>query len=89
MQHLVAQPVQRHDQSMHDENRVLKAEIELVKALLRDKKLLLAEKDKRKDDLKHTLLLTESKLPKTPEPATPVATKKSWLFWRKKLVEPL
>ena len=71
---------------------VLKKEIEMLRELL-------AEKDKRNDDLKHALLLIESKLPKTPEPApepqpepvtpaitetvTPVATKKSWQFWRK------
>lgn len=99
VRHFAAQPVQLHDQSIHDENRVLKAEIELVKALLREKDLLLAEKDKRNDDLKHALLLIESKLPKNPEPipepqsepatpavtetVTPVATKKSWQFWRK------
>lgn len=71
---------------------VLKKEIEMLRELL-------AEKDKRNDDLKHALLLIESKLPKTPEPApkpqpeqttpavtetvTPVTTKKSWQFWRK------
>lgn len=71
---------------------VLKKEIEMLRELI-------AEKDKRNDDLKHALLLIESKLPKNPEPApepqpesvtpavtetvTPVATKKSWLFWRK------
>jgi len=97
--HLPAQTVQLTDQSTHHENRALKAEIELVKALLREKDLLLAEKDKRNDDLKHALLLIESKLPKNPEPVpeaqsepvtptatdtvAPVATKKSWQFWRK------
>ncbi|WP_241627667.1 helix-turn-helix domain-containing protein [Rosenbergiella epipactidis] len=88
----VAQTVQVNDQYSHDENRALKAEIELVKALLREKDLLLAEKDKRNDDLKHALLLIESKLPKNPEPipepVTPavtetVALKKPWQFWRK------
>ncbi|MGI3399668.1 helix-turn-helix domain-containing protein [Providencia stuartii] len=44
---------------------------------------LLAEKDKRNDDLKHALLLIESKLPATSEPATPTPTKKSWQFWKK------
>lgn len=71
---------------------ILKKEVEMLRELL-------AEKDKRNDDLKHALLLIESKLPKTSEPApepqpepvtpavtetvTPVATKKSWQFWRK------
>jgi len=71
---------------------VLKKEIEMLRELL-------TEKDKRNDDLKHALLLIESKLPKTPEPAlepqpepttlaatetvAPVTKKKSWQFWRK------
>ena len=70
---------------------ILKKEVEMLRELL-------AEKDKRNDDLKHALMLIESKLPKTPEPApepqpekvtptvtetvTPVATKKNWMFWK-------
>ncbi|QBP89972.1 hypothetical protein FORC81_p488 (plasmid) [Escherichia coli] len=38
--------------------------------MLREKELLLAEKDKRNEDLKQALLLIESKLPATPEPVT-------------------
>lgn len=70
---------------------ILKKEVEMLRELL-------AEKDKRNDDLKHALMLIESKLPKTPEPeperqpekvtpivtetVTPVATKKNWMFWK-------
>ena len=61
------------------ENQALKAQVELVKALLREKELLLAEKDKRNEDLKQALLLIESKLPATPDPVA----KKSWQFWKK------
>lgn len=55
--------------------------------------------EKNLDDVRQAMYLIESKLPKTPEPApepqleattpvvtetvTPVATKKSWQFWRK------
>jgi len=44
---------------------------------------LLAEKDKRNEDLKQALLLIESKLPSTPETAMPQVVKKSWQFWKK------
>ncbi|WP_455978748.1 hypothetical protein [Escherichia coli] len=71
------------DQNLLHENYALKAEIELVKALLREKELLLAEKDKRNEDLKQALLLIESKLPATPEPVTQPMVKKSWKFWKK------
>lgn len=59
------------------------AEIERLKQEVSFLKELLIEKDKRNDDLKHALLLIESKLPTTPEPVAPVPTKKSWLFWKK------
>ncbi|HIE4221734.1 TPA: helix-turn-helix domain-containing protein [Proteus mirabilis] len=35
------------------------------------------------DSLKQAMLLIESKLPTTPEPARPVPAKKSWQFWKK------
>lgn len=56
-------------QILEQENAHLKAE----KALL----------EKNLDDVRHAMLLIESKLPATPEPATPPAAKKSWQFWRK------
>jgi len=62
---------------------VTTSEIDVLKkevALLRE---LLAEKDKRNEDLKHALLLIESKLPATPEPVTQPVVKKSWQFWKK------
>ena len=79
VQHLAGTYVQLPDQILQHENQALKAQVELVKALLREKELLLAEKDKRNEDLKQALLLIESKLPATPEPAA----KKSWQFWKK------
>jgi len=51
--------------------------------LLREKELLLAEKDKRNEDLKQALLLIESKLPTTQEPVEQPVVKKSWQFWKK------
>ena len=59
------------------------AEIERLKQEVSFLKELLIEKDKRNDDLKHALLLIESKLPTTPEPVAPVPTKKPWQFWKK------
>ncbi|MER2995829.1 DNA-binding protein [Salmonella enterica subsp. enterica serovar Infantis] len=83
VQSLAGESVQLTDQNLLHENYALKAEIELVKALLREKELLLAEKDKRNEDLKQALLLIESKLPATPEPVTQPMVKKSWKFWKK------
>nr|WP_249649462.1 hypothetical protein [Pectobacterium carotovorum] len=74
--------MQLSDQNLLYENHALKTEVELVKALLREKELLLSEKDKRNEDLKHAMLLIESKLPAVQEPVTPVV-KKSWQFWKK------
>lgn len=79
VQHLSGASVQLPDQILQHENQSLKAQVELVKALLREKELLLAEKDKRNEDLKQALLLIESKLPATPDPVA----KKSWQFWKK------
>ncbi|MDF7466653.1 DNA-binding protein [Proteus mirabilis] len=59
------------------------AEIERLKQEVSFLKELLIEKDKRNDDLKHALLLIESKLPTTPEPVAPEPTKKPWQFWKK------
>lgn len=83
VQHLAGESVQLTDQNLLHENYALKAEVELVKALLREKELLLNEKDKRNEDLKQALLLIESKLPATPEPLPVSITKKSWQFWKK------
>lgn len=58
-------------------------EIERLKQEVSFLKELLIEKDKRNDDLKHALLLIESKLPAIPEPTEPVPAKKSWQFWKK------
>lgn len=58
-------------------------EIERLKQEVSFLKELLIEKDKRNDDLKHALLLIESKLPATPKPVAPVPTKKVWQFWKK------
>lgn len=59
------------------------AEIERLKQEVSFLKELLIEKDKRNDDLKHALLLIESKLPTTTQKSTPTPTKKSWQFWKK------
>lgn len=63
------------------------AEVERLKQEVSFLKELLIEKDKRNDDLKHALLLIESKLPAIPEPTVPVPVpvpaKKSWKFWKK------
>jgi len=83
VQHLAGDSVQLPDQNLLHENYALKAEVELVKALLREKELLLNEKDKRNEDLKQALLLIESKLPATSEPVTQPAVTKSWKFWKK------
>jgi len=61
----------------------LRQEISHLKELMKAQQELLAEKDKRNEDLKQALLLIESKLPTTPEPVTPQVVKKSWLFWKK------
>lgn len=58
-------------------------EIERLKQEVSFLKELLIEKDKRNDDLKHALLLIESKLPTIPEPVAPAPAKKPWEFWKK------
>lgn len=58
-------------------------EVERLKQEVSFLKELLIEKDKRNDDLKHALLLIESKLPTTPEPDVPRTAKKAWKFWKK------
>lgn len=78
VQHLAGNTVQVSDQNLQYKNQLLKSELELVKTVLREKETLLAEKDKRNEDLKHALLLIESKLP-----TKPIPTKKSWQFWKK------
>jgi len=83
VQHLAGDSVQLSAQILQHQNQALKAEVELVKALLREKELLLAEKDKRNEDLKQALLLIESKLPTTQEPVEQPVVKKSWQFWKK------
>jgi len=83
VQHFAGTSVQLPDQILQNENQALKAEVELVKALLREKELLLAEKDKRNDDLKQAMLLIESKLPVAQEPVAPMPDKKFWAFWKK------
>jgi len=61
----------------------LRQEISHLKELMKAQQELLAEKDKRNEDLKQALLLIESKLPSTPETAMPQVVKKSWQFWKK------
>jgi len=59
------------------------SEIELLKqqvALLQQR---LQDKDEHISSLKQAMLLIESKLPATPEPATQPVVKKSWQFWKK------
>ncbi|MDE1488515.1 hypothetical protein KKI90_19765 [Xenorhabdus bovienii] len=58
------------------ENELLKKEIEFLKQRLEDK-------DAHIDSLKNAMLLIESKLPATSEPAVPTPAKKSWQFWKK------
>lgn len=59
------------------------AEVDHLKQEIAFLRELLTEKDKRNEDLKHALLLIESKLPTTPEPVAPKPTKKPWQFWKK------
>lgn len=69
----------------------LQQKIALLEQLLDSKNQELKRQDEHIDSLKQAMYLIESKPPKTPEPApepqpeatTPVATKKSWQFWRK------
>lgn len=56
-------------QLLEQENAHLKAEKELL--------------SKNLDDIRQAMLLIESKLPASPEPVTPVPTRKSWQFWKK------
>lgn len=56
-------------QLLEQENAHLKAEKELL--------------SKNLDDIRQAMLLIESKLPTSPEPVTPVPTRKSWQFWKK------
>lgn len=56
-------------QLLEQENAHLKAEKELL--------------SKNLDDIRQAMLLIESKLPITPEPATPAPVKKTWQFWKK------
>jgi len=55
---------------------MLKKEI----ALLRE---LIVEKDKRNEDMKHTLLLIESKFSVATESTQQSEHKKTWKFWKK------
>ncbi len=63
------QPLQIKLQLLEQENAHLKAEKELL--------------SKNLDDIRQAMLLIESKLPTSPEPVTPVPTRKSWQFWKK------
>lgn len=56
-------------QILEQENAHLKAEKELL--------------SKNLDDIRHAMLLIESKLPTTTQESTPTPTKKSWQFWKK------
>lgn len=56
-------------QLLEQENAHLKAEKELL--------------SKNLDDIRQAMLLIESKLPTSPEPVTPVPTRKSWQLWKK------
>ncbi len=56
-------------QLLEQENTHLKAEKELL--------------SKNLNDIRQAMLLIESKLPTSPEPVTPVPTRKSWQFWKK------
>jgi len=76
-QHLAGNFVQVSEQLLQQENQNLKSELDLIKAILREKELLLSEKDKRNEDLRQALLVIESSIDKTPG-------KKTWMFWKKK-----
>ncbi|MBP6437051.1 MAG: hypothetical protein KA288_06585 [Paludibacteraceae bacterium] len=67
--HSGTQSLQVKLQLLEQENTHLKAEKELL--------------SKNLDDIRQAMLLIESKLPTTPEPAAPTPTKKSWAFWKK------
>ena len=88
MQSLAGESVQLTDQNLLHENYALKAEIELVKALLREKNSYSLKKTSATRISKQALLLIESKLPATPEPVTQPMVKKSWKFWKNRGFSP-
>ena len=61
----------------------IKKKIALLEQLLESKEKEIQRHDDHIDSLKQAMLLIESKLPATPEPATQSVVKKSWQFWKK------
>lgn len=75
----------QHDatQEMAHPVAVLQQKIILLEQLLESKDKEIRRQDDHIDSLKQAMLLIESKLPATPEPATQPAVNKSWQFWKK------
>lgn len=77
--------VMQHDATPKADQSValLQQKIALLEQLIESKNKELQRQDEHIDSLKQAMLLIESKLPTTPEPVAPVATKKTWQFWKK------
>ncbi len=75
----------QHDTTPKTDQSValLQQKIALLEQLLESKNKELQRQDEHIDSLKQAMLLIESKLPTTPEPARPVPAKKPWQFWKK------
>jgi len=75
----------QHDTTPKTDQSValLQQKIALLEQLLESKNKELQRQDEHIDSLKQAMLLIESKLPTSPEPVTPVPTRKSWQFWKK------
>lgn len=72
MSHDVTLPIDKNE----SEIELLKQQVALLQQRLQDK-------DEHISSLKQAMLLIESKLPATPDPARQPAVKKSWQFWKK------
>lgn len=77
--------VMQHDTTVENELPVaaLQQKIAMLEQLLESKDKEIQRQDDHIDSLKKAMLLIESKLPATQEPATQPVVKKSWKFWKK------
>jgi len=61
----------------------MQQKIALLEQLLESRDKEIRRQDDHIDSLKQAMLLIESKLPATPDPAIQPMVKKSWQFWKK------